>query len=393
MPYVDLTTARVPLLDEETGRFSDEYAPPSVVADKEAAEAAQVIAVTAAGEALVSEGAAKESERLALEYAGDSQESSVASDGFRALSATAAGDASASQVATKALRDEAKTIRDSINADRGVANGLATLDATGRIPSNMLPLSALEYKGAWNASTNSPTLSDATGSLGDMYRVSVAALRNLGSGNIDFQANDNLIHNGTIWEKIDNTDQVSSVAGRQGAVVLTKSDVGLANVDNTTDANKPISTATQTALNNTVSSGSVVGDNLVLTKVGGGQVTAGNVRGPQGLMGEQIPVVDLPNVSGVLDLSAYVLPRVFNITLTGNVTSIVLPAHQLYSFVHALNFKQDATGGRTVTFPAALKFPKGYKPLLSTAGGAIDQLYFESTGSDWLGKVGGFEFA
>lgn len=42
---------------------------------------------------------------------------------------------------------------------------------------------------------------------------------------------------------------VSSVAGRTGDVVLTKSDVGLANVDNTSDAGKPISTATQTALN------------------------------------------------------------------------------------------------------------------------------------------------
>ena len=41
---------------------------------------------------------------------------------------------------------------------------------------------------------------------------------------------------------------VTSVAGRTGAVVLTKSDVGLGNVDNTSDLNKPISTATQTAL-------------------------------------------------------------------------------------------------------------------------------------------------
>lgn len=41
---------------------------------------------------------------------------------------------------------------------------------------------------------------------------------------------------------------VSSVAGRTGAVTLTKSDVGLANVDNTADANKPLSTAAQNAL-------------------------------------------------------------------------------------------------------------------------------------------------
>ena len=41
---------------------------------------------------------------------------------------------------------------------------------------------------------------------------------------------------------------VQSVAGRTGAVTLSKSDVGLGNVDNTSDAAKPISTATQTAL-------------------------------------------------------------------------------------------------------------------------------------------------
>ncbi|MFZ1302128.1 MAG: hypothetical protein WAQ27_06180 [Candidatus Microsaccharimonas sp.] len=42
---------------------------------------------------------------------------------------------------------------------------------------------------------------------------------------------------------------VSSVAGRTGAVVLAKADVGLGSVDNTSDAAKPISSATQTALN------------------------------------------------------------------------------------------------------------------------------------------------
>lgn len=43
--------------------------------------------------------------------------------------------------------------------------------------------------------------------------------------------------------------EVTSVSGKTGAVALTKSDVGLTNVDNTSDSNKPISTATQTALN------------------------------------------------------------------------------------------------------------------------------------------------
>ncbi|MFZ1250616.1 MAG: SGNH/GDSL hydrolase family protein [Candidatus Microsaccharimonas sp.] len=41
---------------------------------------------------------------------------------------------------------------------------------------------------------------------------------------------------------------VSSVAGKTGVVTLAKNDVGLNNVDNTSDVNKPISTATQIAL-------------------------------------------------------------------------------------------------------------------------------------------------
>lgn len=41
---------------------------------------------------------------------------------------------------------------------------------------------------------------------------------------------------------------VASVAGKTGTVSLVKGDVGLGNVDNTADASKPISTATQTAL-------------------------------------------------------------------------------------------------------------------------------------------------
>lgn len=60
------------------------------------------------------------------------------------------------------------------------------------------------------------------------------------------------------WKMITSPGNVTSVAGRQGAVVLTKSDVGLSNVDNTSDASKPVSTAQQTALNakeNTITAG------------------------------------------------------------------------------------------------------------------------------------------
>lgn len=45
------------------------------------------------------------------------------------------------------------------------------------------------------------------------------------------------------WIALNTTSDVMSVNGQTGAVVLTKSDVGLSNVDNTADANKPVSTA------------------------------------------------------------------------------------------------------------------------------------------------------
>lgn len=45
---------------------------------------------------------------------------------------------------------------------------------------------------------------------------------------------------------------VTSVAGKTGAVTLAKADVGLGNVDNTSDATKPISAATQAALDGKV---------------------------------------------------------------------------------------------------------------------------------------------
>lgn len=46
---------------------------------------------------------------------------------------------------------------------------------------------------------------------------------------------------------------VASVAGKTGAVTLTKADVGLGNVDNTSDANKPASTAVNTLVNSRLS--------------------------------------------------------------------------------------------------------------------------------------------
>ena len=108
-------------------------------------------------------------------------------------------------------------------------------------------------QGTWNASTNTPTLANTdTDKTGVMYQVSVGGTVNFGAGNITFEAKDIVVNNGVIWDKIDATDAVHSVNGNTGAVNLDKADIGLSNVDNTSDANKPISTATQSALDDKV---------------------------------------------------------------------------------------------------------------------------------------------
>ena len=86
-------------------------------------------------------------------------------------------------------------------------------------------LGALNYKGTWNANTNTPTLQSGVGTKGDYYVVSQAGSTNL-DGITDWQVGDWAVFNGSIWQKIDNTDAVVSVNGQTGVVVLTANDVG-----------------------------------------------------------------------------------------------------------------------------------------------------------------------
>ena len=83
-----------------------------------------------------------------------------------------------------------------------------------------------------------------TAVLGDFYRISVEGTIN---GTL-FRVNDAIVYNGTEWSIVGQSDVVYTVAGRKGNVVLTAADVGLDHADNTADADKPVSTAQQTAL-------------------------------------------------------------------------------------------------------------------------------------------------
>ena len=87
--------------------------------------------------------------------------------------------------------------------------------------------SGLTYKGTWNASANLPALSSGSGVNGDYYVVNVAGSTNL-DGITDWQIGDWAIFNGTVWQKIDQSDTVTSVNGQVGAVVLNAANVGAA---------------------------------------------------------------------------------------------------------------------------------------------------------------------
>ena len=133
-------------------------------------------------------------------------------------------------------------------SNKNIANGYAGLDATGKLFTSQMPITGLKYLGVWNANTNTPVITSSVGSSGNYYKVSVNGNTNIDGLNT-WNIGDWIIFNGSTWDKIDNSELVNSVNGYIGSVVLTKSDVGLSNVDNTSDINKPVSTAQQTALN------------------------------------------------------------------------------------------------------------------------------------------------
>jgi len=114
-----------------------------------------------------------------------------------------------------------------VASNKGIANGYASLGGDGKVPTSELPASvvgSVEYIGVWNASTNSPTMPAASANTGHYYKVSVAGSTNI-DGETDWKVGDWCISNGSTWSKVDNTESVSSVVGRTGAITLSTSDV------------------------------------------------------------------------------------------------------------------------------------------------------------------------
>jgi hypothetical protein len=162
----------------------------------------------------------------------------------------------------------------------GSANGVATLDAGGKVPVSELPaavLGALSYQGTWNASTNTPTLTSSTGTKGYYYVVSVAGNTNL-DGITDWLVGDWAVYNGTVWQKVDNTETVTSVNGQTGAVILTTTNIAEGTNLYYTDARARASVSAGTGISYVSGTGVITNsapDQTVVLNAGTGISTSG----------------------------------------------------------------------------------------------------------------------
>jgi hypothetical protein len=100
------------------------------------------------------------------------------------------------------------------------------VNAQGQITSatNTSIVGTLSYQGGWNATSNSPTLTSSVGTTGYYYVVTTAGTTNL-NGITDWQIGDWAIFNGSVWQKIDQTNTVSSVNGQTGVVSIGYADL------------------------------------------------------------------------------------------------------------------------------------------------------------------------
>jgi hypothetical protein len=112
----------------------------------------------------------------------------------------------------------------------GSANGVASLDSSGKVPVSQLPASivgAVQYQGTFVPGTTTLPAA-ASGNQGWYYIATTAGTYTPpGSGQpaLTFGAGDWLISNGAVWGTVESTALVSSVNGKVGAVVIVATDI------------------------------------------------------------------------------------------------------------------------------------------------------------------------
>lgn len=130
-------------------------------------------------------------------------------------------------------------------SQKGQANGYVPLDAGGKIPNSYL--NSLSTIDVYTASSQANMLLLSNVNVGDQCIRTDLASSNLF---ILTQTPATDINN---WKQINTSASVMSVNGQTGVVNVSKSDVGLGNVDNTSDATKNVLSATKLTTSRTIS--------------------------------------------------------------------------------------------------------------------------------------------
>lgn len=235
-----------------------------------------------------------------------------------------------------------------VNA-KGVITSVSTVSFTG----------GLNYGGSWNASTNTPALVSSVGVNGTYYVVSVAGTTNL-NGTTDWQAGDWAIFNGTVWQKIDQTNLVSSVNGKVGVVVLTASDVG----------------AAVSGANSNITSLSGLTTALSVTQGGTGATTfTGYVKGSGVAALTASSTIPNTDVSGLGTMSTQ---SANNVAITGGAIDGTPLGNTSRSSVKATSV--DATGAVTLASSTASLVPLHINIGVTPTSPVDGDMWVESTG-------------
>lgn len=238
----------------------------------------------------------------------------------------------------------------------GVASGVATLDGSGTLTSAQIPASLLgqvEYQGTWDASAGTPPSGSPT--KGQYWIVSVAGTTSL-SGITDWNIGDWAIYGTSAWQKVDNTDAVSSVAGLTGVILTASLQTALG-----------LGTAAYTAASAYATAAQGVLAGTALQPDAGGQLAT---------TARRRKIVALGNITGAVNIDL-ASGDIITATLTGNATLTWtnLPPSG-YGADIELRLTQDATGSRTVTWPASTKWPGGSAYVVTPTASAMDVIGF-----------------
>lgn len=302
----------------------------------------------------------------------------------------------------------------------GVASGVASLDVLGKVPTEQIP--AISFSSVKVLGSEAEMLALNSAVIGSVViRTDESKNYVLAQSNPAVRAN---------WiQLLTPAAPVQTVNGKTGTVSLSASDVGLGNVQNTSDANKPVSSATQIELDKKVDKitgkGLSTNDYTTVEKTKLAAITGTNT-GDQDLSSYATNTslalkanIASPTFSGTVTTGALSSTSVttpvyastpINLSYAGSIlnwntsqglnAAITLTQNSTLAFTSlpvsgsngTLVITQDATGGRTLTLPATTNRILGSTSTtsvpLSTSPSSRDILNFYYDGTAFYWNIG-----